>query len=235
MSKGAVMARQLFAACLAFLALCLAARAAEPIPSDADAIAHNFRFASGEMLPELRLHYLTLGEPKRDSHGKINNAVLLLHGTGGSGRSLLNEHFAGVLFGHGQLLDSAKYYLILPDGIGHGRSSKPSDGLHARFPQYTYADMVAAQHTLLQTLQVEHLRLIIGTSMGCMHTFMWGKPIRISRTLCCRSPACRWPLPAATACGATSPWKRFAPIHSGCKANTRANRWRRCATQPGCC
>lgn len=175
MSKGAVMARQLFAACLAFLALCLAARAADPIPSDADAIAHNFRFASGEMLPELRLHYLTLGEPKRDSHGKINNAVLLLHGTGGSGRSLLNEHFAGVLFGHGQLLDSAKYYLILPDGIGHGRSSKPSDGLHARFPQYTYADMVAAQHTLLQTLQVEHLRLIIGTSMGCMHTFMWGE------------------------------------------------------------
>jgi homoserine O-acetyltransferase/O-succinyltransferase len=171
-------ARQVLAVCLSF-ALFLVARGAapgaEPIPAEGDIIAHNFRFASGEMLPELRLHYLTLGEPKRDAHGKINNAVLLLHGTGGSARSLLNEHFAGVLFGRGQLLDSAKYYLILPDGIGHGKSSKPSDGLHARFPQFTYGDMVAAQHTLVQDLQVEHLRLVIGTSMGCMHTFMWGE------------------------------------------------------------
>jgi homoserine O-acetyltransferase len=101
---------------------------------------------------------------------------LILHGTGGSGRSLLNEHFAGVLFGRGQLLDSNKYFIILPDGIGHGKSSRPSDGLHARFPQYAYADMVAAQHALLlQGLQVEHLRLVMGTSMGCMHTFMWGE------------------------------------------------------------
>jgi homoserine O-acetyltransferase len=179
MTKGTVMAAaRILAACLS-AALCWAAHAAAPaaapIPVEGEIIARNFHFASGEMLPELRLHYLTLGEPKRDSHGRINNAVLLLHGTGGSSRSLLNEHFAGVLFGHGQLLDSAKYYLILPDAIGHGKSSKPSDGLHARFPQYTYADMVAAQHSLLEGLQVEHLRLIIGTSMGCMHTFMWGE------------------------------------------------------------
>jgi homoserine O-acetyltransferase len=101
---------------------------------------------------------------------------LILHGTGGSGRSLLNEHFAGVLYGKGQLLDASKYFIILPDGIGHGKSSKPSDALHARFPQYTYADMVAAQHALLlQALQVDHLRLVMGTSMGCMHAFMWGE------------------------------------------------------------
>lgn len=169
---------RVLAACLA-AALCCAARAAapaaEPIPVEGEIIARNFHFASGEMLPELRLHYLTLGQPKRDSHGKINNAVLLLHGTGGSARSLLNEHFAGVLFGHGQLLDSGRYYLIFPDAIGHGKSSKPSDGLRARFPQYTYGDMVAVQHSLLQELDIEHLRLIIGTSMGCMHTFMWGE------------------------------------------------------------
>jgi homoserine O-acetyltransferase len=145
-------------------------------PVEGDYVVHDFHFASGEMLPELRLHYTALGTPRRDAHGKVNNAVLILHGTGGSGRSLLNEHFAGVLFGHGQLLDSSKYFIILPDGIGHGNSSKPSDGLRARFPQYTYADMVAAQHALiLQGLQVDHLRLVIGTSMGCMHTFLWGE------------------------------------------------------------
>jgi homoserine O-acetyltransferase len=122
------------------------------------------------------LHYTTLGKPHRDPHGRVNNAILIMHGTGGSGRSLLNEHFAGVLFGRGQLLDSTKYFIILPDGIGHGNSSKPSDGLHARFPQYGYTDMVAAQHALvLQGLQVDHLRLVMGTSMGCMHTFMWGE------------------------------------------------------------
>ena len=94
----------------------------------------------------MRLHYTTLGKPRRDAQGKVDNAVLILHGTGGSGRSLLNEHFAGVLYGKGQLLDTSKYFIILPDGIGHGKSSKPSDGLHARFPQYAYADMVAAQY-----------------------------------------------------------------------------------------
>ena len=141
-----------------------------------DSVIHDFHFASGETLPELRVHYTTLGKLHRDSHGRVDNAVLILHGTGGSGRSLLNEHFAGVLFGRGQLLDTNKYYVILPDGIGHGQSSRPSDGLHARFPHYTYADMVAAQHALvLQGLGVDHLRLVMGTSMGCMHTFMWGE------------------------------------------------------------
>jgi homoserine O-acetyltransferase/O-succinyltransferase len=162
-------------------ALCVShspARADSPAvgPAEGDYVIHDFHFASGEVLPELRIHYTTLGKPHRDSHGRVNNAVLGLHGTGGSGRSLLNEHFAGVLFGKGQLLDANKYYIILPDGIGHGRSSKPSDALHARFPKYAYADMVAAQHTLLvEGLQVDHLRLVIGTSMGCMHTFMWGE------------------------------------------------------------
>ncbi len=143
---------------------------------DGDYVIHNFHFASGESLPELRLHYTTLGRIHRDAHGHVDNAVLIMHGTGGSGRSLLNDHFAGVLFGKGQLLDSNAYFIILPDGIGHGKSSKPSDGLHARFPQYAYADMVAAEHELvMQGLQVDHLRLVMGTSMGCMHTFMWGE------------------------------------------------------------
>ncbi len=145
-------------------------------PAESDYVIRNFQFASGESLPELRLHYITIGKPHRDSHGKVDNAVLILHGTGGSGRNFLNEHFAGVLFGKGQLLDTNKYLVILPDGIGHGKSSKPSDGLHAHFPQYTYADMVAAQHALLlQGLEVDHLRLVMGTSMGCMHTFVWGE------------------------------------------------------------
>src|ERR1700676_951700 len=171
------------AACvhIAALCLCAAATGAQPTSGDAtanegDYVIHDFRFASGESLAELRLHYAVLGKPHRDAHGRVDNAILILHGTGGSGRSLLNEHFAGVLFGRGQLLDSNKYFIILPDGIGHGKSSKPSDGLRARFPQYTYADMVAAQHEfLLQGLQVDHLRLVMGTSMGCMHTFVWGE------------------------------------------------------------
>jgi homoserine O-acetyltransferase len=174
--------RQLFFSCALSAALCVSATAvradapAAAPPVEGDYVIRDFHFASGETLPELRLHYTILGKPRRDSHGRVANAVLILHGTGGSGRSLLNEHFAGVLFGKGQLLDSNRYFIILPDGIGHGKSSKPSDGLHAHFPQYTYADMVAAQHALvLQGLQVDHLRLVMGTSMGCMHTFMWGE------------------------------------------------------------
>jgi homoserine O-acetyltransferase len=175
--------RQILSAWVLSAALCAsltAARADAPAKNvssiEGDYVIRDFRFASGETLPELRLHYTTLGTPRRDSHGRVANAVLILHGTGGSGRSLLNEHFAGVLFGKGQLLDGNRYFIILPDGIGHGKSSKPSDGLHARFPQYTYADMVAAQHALvLEGLQVNHLRLVMGTSMGCMHTFMWGE------------------------------------------------------------
>ena len=162
--------------------LCLGAGAAgnaadlESRPLDGDYIIHDFHFASGETLPELRMHYTYFGKPKRDALGRITNAVLIMHGTGGSGRSLVNERFSGVLFQKGQLLDAAKYYIVLPDGIGHGNSSKPSDGLRMRFPQYSYQDMVLAQYLLLtKGLEVNHLRLVMGTSMGCMHTFMWGE------------------------------------------------------------
>jgi homoserine O-acetyltransferase/O-succinyltransferase len=141
-----------------------------------DYIAHNFKFKSGEQLSELRLHYRTLGKPERDARGQIKNAVLVLHGTGGSGAQFLLPQFADELYGPGQLLDLARYYIILPDGIGHGNSSKPSDALHAHFPQYDYDDMVAAQHLLVtEGLGVQHLRLIFGTSMGCMHSFVWGE------------------------------------------------------------
>jgi homoserine O-acetyltransferase/O-succinyltransferase len=147
-----------------------------PTPLSGDFIIKNFRFKSGEVLPELRLHYRTLGRPVRDAKGRVNNAVLILHGTGGNGASFLTDHFAGVLFEPGQVLDANRYFIILPDGIGHGGSSKPSDGLHARFPHYTYDDMVEAQYRLLsEKLGVDHLRLVLGTSMGGMHTWLWGE------------------------------------------------------------
>jgi homoserine O-acetyltransferase len=145
-------------------------------PVEGDYIAHDFQFKSGETLPELRLHYRTLGTPTRDASGRVTNAVLILHGTGGWGGNFLAPQFAGVLYGPGQLLDITHYYIILTDNIGHGKSSKPSDGMHAHFPQYEYDDMVAAQHLLVeQGLGVNHLRLIIGTSMGCMHSWIWGE------------------------------------------------------------
>jgi len=135
----------------------------------------NFTFRSGETLPELTLHYTTLGTPQRDARGTVRNAVLILHGTGGSGRGFLSNSYAGELFGPGQLLDSSRYYVILPDGLGHGGSSKPSNGLRAKFPKYGYDDMVTAQYRLLtEHLKVNHLRLIMGTSMGCMHGWVWG-------------------------------------------------------------
>lgn len=141
-----------------------------------DFVVRDFRFSTGDVLPELKLHYTTLGTPRKDARGIVRNAVMILHGTGGSGRSFLSATYAGQLFGPGQLLDSSKYYIVLPDGIGHGGSSKPSDGLRAKFPKYTYDDMVAAQHRLLtQHLGVNHLRLIMGTSMGCMHGWVWGE------------------------------------------------------------
>lgn len=139
----------------------------------------NFRFGTGETLPVLRLHYLTLGTPHRGADGHVDNAVLLLHGTGGERHTLLNPVFADELFGPGQPLDISKYYLILPDDIGHGASSKPSDGLRMAFPKYDYDDMVRSQHQmLLEGLKVDHLRLILGTSMGCMQTFVWGETYR---------------------------------------------------------
>ncbi|MDE2218886.1 MAG: alpha/beta fold hydrolase [Gammaproteobacteria bacterium] len=145
-------------------------------PQEGDFVLHDFHFGSGETLAALRLHYTTLGAPQRDARGRISNAVLILHGTGGDGHQFLRPQFAGVLFRAGGLLDPARYYIILPDGIGHGRSSKPSDGAHARFPHYAYADMVEAQYQLVtRGLGVERLRLVMGTSMGCMHAFMWGE------------------------------------------------------------
>lgn len=149
---------------------------AQRTPAGNDYIIHNFKFQSGETLPELRLHYIALGKPRRDADGVVRNAVIVNHGTGGSGAGFMSRNFAGVLFGPGQLLDTAKYYVILQDGIGHGKSSKPSDGLHAKFPKYTYDDMIAAQHELLtKGLGVNHLRLVTGTSMGCMHSWVWGE------------------------------------------------------------
>jgi homoserine O-acetyltransferase len=147
-----------------------------PGTTEGDFIVKNFKFRSGETIPELRLHYTTLGKPVRNAEGRVTNAVLILHGTGGSGNQFLQPIFAGELFGPGELLDTNRYFIILPDGIGHGKSSKPSDGLHAHFPQYDYDDMVAAHHQLLtEGLGVNHLRLIFGTSMGCMHSFVWGE------------------------------------------------------------
>ena len=141
-----------------------------------DYTAKDFRFGTGESLPELKLHYLTLGSPHHDAAGHVDNAVLLLHGTGGDAHSLFAPQFSTVLFGHGQPLDTSKYFLIFPDDIGHGQSSRPSDGLHMHFPKYDYDDMVRAQHQmLLEGLHVDHLRLVLGTSMGCMQSFVWGE------------------------------------------------------------
>lgn len=153
------------------------ARAADlPKPVEGDYLIRDFQFRSGERLPELTLHYRTLGKPVSGPAGKVENAVLIMHGTGGSGEQFFRDQFAGELFGPGQLLDPAKYYVILPDGIGHGKSSKPSDGLHMRFPHYSYQDMVEAQYRLVtEGLRVNHLRLVMGTSMGGMQTWMWGE------------------------------------------------------------
>jgi homoserine O-acetyltransferase/O-succinyltransferase len=143
---------------------------------DGDVVLRNFRFRSGELLPELRMHYTTLGSPHRNAAGVIDNAVMVLHGTGGDGKQFLRPQFADELYGPGQALDIRRYWVVLPDNIGHGKSSKPSDGLRMRFPKYDYDDMVEAQRRMLvEGLGVTHLRLIMGTSMGCMHGFVWGE------------------------------------------------------------
>jgi homoserine O-acetyltransferase len=147
-----------------------------PQPTGGDFKIRDFRFASGEVHPELRIHYRTIGSVQRDPRGVARNAVLILHRTTGSGASFLRPEFAGELFGIGQPLDALQHFIILPDGIGHGVSSKPSDGLHARFPRYGYRDMIEAQRRLLtEGLKVDHLRLVMGTSMGGMHTWLWGQ------------------------------------------------------------
>jgi homoserine O-acetyltransferase len=151
------------------------AAAAHAQGTQGDYVARNFRFSTGESLAEVKVHYTTLGTPRRDAGGVVRNAVMVLHGTGGTGRAFLSATFGGELFAPGKLLDTARYYVILPDGLGHGGSSKPSDGLHAKFPHYTYDDMVRAQYLLLtEHLKVNHLRLVMGTSMGCMHAWVWG-------------------------------------------------------------
>ena len=158
------------------LALGAAALAQPALPSatEGDFAIRNFRFASGDVLPELRLHYRTLGTPRKDASGVVRNAVLIMHGTGGTGAQFLGANFAGELFRPGQPLDVERYFVILPDDIGHGGSSKPSNGLRARFPRYAYADMVEAEHRLVtEGLGITHLRLVMGTSMGGMHTWMW--------------------------------------------------------------
>lgn len=146
-----------------------------PKPVEADVVLKDFRFATGEAL-DLKVHYRTIGRPQRDKAGNVRNAILIMHGTTGSGAQFVVDRFAGELFGEGQPLDAGRYYLILPDAIGHGKSSKPSDGLRAKFPRYGYEDMIRAQHRLLtESLKVNHLRLVMGTSMGGMHTWLWGQ------------------------------------------------------------
>jgi homoserine O-acetyltransferase len=147
-----------------------------PTPTEGDFTIRDFKFTSGETLPELRIHYRTLGKPEKDAQGKTTNAVLIMHGTTGSGAQFIRPEFAGELFGKDQPLDATKFFIVLPDGIGHGKSSKPSDGMHAKFPRYGYLDMVEAQYRLLTDgLGVNHARLVMGTSMGGMHTWLWGE------------------------------------------------------------
>jgi len=146
-----------------------------PAPAEGSFVARNHRFDSGETLAEVKLHYWTVGTPRRDADGVVRNGVLILHGTGGSGRGFLTEGYAGRLFGKGQILDAERYFIILPDNVGHGASSKPSDGMRMKFPKYRYADMVKLQHLLVtEGLGLSRLRLVMGTSMGAMHTWMWG-------------------------------------------------------------
>lgn len=161
---------------LSLLAMSILA-AAYPTPVEHDFAVRDFTFDSGETIPTLNLHCTTIGEPRKNPKtGKVDNAVLVMHGTGGNSHSLIVPSFANILYGPGQLLDATKYFIILPDAIGHGKSSKPSDGMHARFPRYRYHDIVRAQHQLVfDLLHVDHLRLVIGTSMGGMQTWMWSE------------------------------------------------------------
>src|SRR6266852_1638975 len=163
--------------CLSLITVAGTLAAADyPTPTEDDYTIHNFKFASGETLPELRIHYRTLGKIDKDAQGKTRNAVLIMHGTTGSGAQFIRPEFAGELFGKDQPLDATKFFIVLPDGIGHGKSSKPSDGIHAKFSRYGYLDMIEAQYRLLTDgLGVNHARLVMGTSMGGMHTWLWGE------------------------------------------------------------
>src|SRR5438034_332082 len=172
---------------LSIFAASFALAADYPAPTEGDYTIRDFKFTSGETLPELRIHYRTIGKPEKDAQGKTMNAVLIMHGTTGSGAQFVERRpflpmdlprpeFADELFAKGQPLDATKFFNILPDGIGHGKSSKPSDGMQAKFPHYGYLDMVEAQYRpLTEGLGVNHARLVMGTSMGGMHTWLWGE------------------------------------------------------------
>ena len=168
------MSRTAVGALLVLLAAALAA-ADFPTPSEGDFVMGEFQFTTGEGMSHLKLHYTTIGTPVKNASGVVTNAVLIMHGTGGSGRGFLSADFRRAAFGAGQLLDATKYFIMMPDDIGHGKSSKPSDGMHTKFPHYTYTDMVRGEYRLVtEKLGVNHLRLVMGTSMGAMHTWMWG-------------------------------------------------------------
>jgi homoserine O-acetyltransferase len=171
--------RTLFA--LAFCAVCFSQGRGNgappnfPTPKEGDYIVKDYKFTTGEVLPEVRLHYTTVGTPVKDAAGVVRNAVIVMHGTGGGGRAFTSASFGGILFKPGGLLDGATHYIVMPDDVGHGKSSKPSDGLHQKFPKYTYEDMVRLEYKLVtEGLGVNHMRLVMGTSMGAMHTWMWG-------------------------------------------------------------
>jgi homoserine O-acetyltransferase/O-succinyltransferase len=165
-----------FVASISLITVTAAVAADYPPPTEGDYIIRDFKFASGETLPELKIHYRTLGKIDKDPQGKVKNAVLIMHGTTGSGAQFIRPEFAGELFGKDRPLDATKCFIVLPDGIGHGKSSKSSDGMHAKFPRYGYIDMVEAQYRLLiDGLGVNHARLVMGTSMGGMHTWLWGE------------------------------------------------------------
>src|SRR6266702_4794663 len=167
---------RIFAFLLSILAASFGSAADYSTPTEGDYTIRDFGFASGETLPELRLHYRTLGKLEKDAQGKTTNAILIMHETTGIGEQFIRSEFAGELFGKNQPLDATKFFIVLPDGIGHGKSSKPSDGMHAKFPRYGYLDMIEAQYRLLtEGLGVNHARLVMGTSMGGMHTWLWGE------------------------------------------------------------
>jgi homoserine O-acetyltransferase len=167
--------RNLFLAILVFVASPCFAQSTFPAPVEGDFIARDHRFTSGDRMPEVKIHYRTVGRPRKDADGVVRNGVLILHGTGGSGRGFLSDTYGGRLFGRGQPLDAERYFIILPDNVGHGQSSKPSDGLRMKFPRYGYTDMVRLQHALVtQELGLSSLKLVMGTSMGAMHAWNWG-------------------------------------------------------------
>ena len=170
------MMRMLFAVCCLALSIdALAQTAVFPTPVEGDFVARDYVFTSGERLPDVKIHYRTVGAPRKDADGVVRNGVLILHGTGGSGAGFLSATYGGRLFGKGQPLDAEKYFIILPDNVGHGQSSKPSDGLRMKFPKYRYTDMVRLQHALVtRGLGLTNLKLVMGTSMGAMHAWNWG-------------------------------------------------------------